>query len=92
VIAVSSPAVDEEWGSTDAVLLSPPDDPVALADAMQFTLEDSEATMLRVNRAFNKARAEIAPSRLGVLQELLEEVAGQQTGASAHERTVRRAG
>jgi hypothetical protein len=72
--------------------LIPTDEPVALADAIQFTLEDSEATLLRVNRAFDQAIAEIAPPRLGFLQELLEEVAGQQTAAKAREQAVRRAG
>jgi hypothetical protein len=79
VIAVAGPAVVEEWGpSDDAVLLVPADDPAALADAMQYTLAQPEATARRVERALQKAQALCDPKQLNWLQRLLEEVAAQQ--------------
>lgn len=92
VIAVSSPAVDEEWGpSDDAVLLVPPDDAVALADAIQYTLDRPEATAQRVERAFRKAEALSEPARLEFLQRLLEEAA-EQHAAPTGLPVIRRAG
>jgi glycosyltransferase involved in cell wall biosynthesis len=92
VIAVASPAVEEEWGpSDDAVLLVPPDDAVALANAIQYTLDRPEATAQRVERAFRKAHALNEPERLGFLQKLLEEVADRHA-TSTNLPGIRRAG
>jgi glycosyltransferase involved in cell wall biosynthesis len=91
VIAVASPGVEEEWGPSDhAVLLVPPDDPAALADAIQYTLDRPAATAQRVDRAYCLARTLSDPQRLDFLQQLLEEVA-EAHAATNVARVVRRA-
>ncbi|HKI31430.1 MAG TPA: glycosyltransferase [Gemmataceae bacterium] len=78
VIACDTPFVREQWGpSGDCVLLLPADDPVALADALVYTLEHPEETARRVERAHRRARADNDPRWLAFVNDLLEEVAAE---------------
>jgi glycosyltransferase involved in cell wall biosynthesis len=76
VIASTIPQNVEELGLEDeALLLVPLDDPVALADAIQYTLTDPEATAARIEKANVYIGAKTWEKMAGEFLEIFEEIA-----------------
>jgi hypothetical protein len=87
VIACDSPALTGAGDPTGGnLLLVPPDDAVALADAIEHTLRNAEETAARADRAYQAAKQANSPHRLQEFDRLLAAVAGTLT-ASARRAT-----
>jgi glycosyltransferase involved in cell wall biosynthesis len=79
VIATTIPQNVEELGLEDEVaLLVPLDDPVALADAIQYTLTDPQATAERIKRANVYIGAKTWEKMAGEFLEIFEEIAASR--------------
>jgi len=79
VIATTIPQNVEELGLEDEfALLVPLDDPVALADAIQYTLTDPAATAERIKRANVYIGAKTWEKMAGEFLEIFEEIAASR--------------
>ncbi len=79
VIASTIPQNVEELGRDDEyALLVPPDDPVALADAIEYTLNHPEETAARIQRAHTYIQAKTWEKMGGEFLGIFEEIAASR--------------